>query len=151
MHRFILAAALLSALSGGAFANETAQAPVVVPWGAWLADLMDWARTGAVGVIAWATAQFAPPLVKMFVSEAAVRRAVDYAIARVDGACRHEELTVDVSNDVAREAVRYLVTHEPAVAAWLGETIGARVLAQLSNLAALPSDAIAPPPAPTPA
>ena len=131
-----------------ALAAQDATAAVGVPWGLWLASFLDWARTGAIGVIAWAATQFAPPVVKMLLSDAAIARAVDYAIASVDGACRNQQFSVSLSNEVARQAVRYLVKEEPAVAAWLGDTIGARVLSQLSHIESLPSAAILPPSAP---
>jgi hypothetical protein len=131
-----------------ALAAQDATTTVVVPWGMWLASFLDWARTGAIGVIAWATSQFAPPIVKMLLGDAAIARAVDYAIASVDGACRDRQLSVSVSSQVAQQAVRYLVDEEPEIAGWLGDTIGARVLAQLSRIESLPSAAILPPPMP---
>ena len=78
-------------------------------------------------------------------SDAAIKRAVDFAFAEVEGAARGEVLTVQLSNAVAARALDYVVSREPMVAEWLGEQIGPLVLARLSELYALPQDAIKPP------
>lgn len=126
-----------------AFAGDAAApAPVVIPYGNWLADALQWAERGIVVVVGGLVTAYGPPMVKLFLSDAAIKRAVDFAIANVEGATRGKVLTVDISNAVAQRALDQLVKQEPAIASWLGDAIGPRILAMLSTQVFLPTDAM---------
>jgi hypothetical protein len=143
---------LLIVAGGGAEAqlaaaplHDAGAAPVVIPWGAWLAAALDWARTGIVALLSWAVYQFAPPLLKLFLSQSAIERAVDAAIASVEGATRGQKLSVEISNAVAERALAYIVDEEPSIAKWLGATLGPRILAQMSKIGVTPTAALTAP------
>ncbi len=142
---FALAAGLVAATL--AFASDSALPPhpVEVPWGAWFAGALEGVKAGAASLIAFAVGQWGPPYVKSALSDAVIKRAVDFAFAQIEGAARGKVLTVQLSNAVAARALGYVVTQEPMVAQWLGAQIGPLVLARLSELCALPQDAISPP------
>jgi hypothetical protein len=90
--------------------------PIVVPWGLWVQSLIDGGQEFLVLVItalvAWGMRNMFPAAYKflmMFVSEQAIKRAVEQAIARARGAVAGKTATVDVSNVVLKEAGEFLV------------------------------------------
>jgi hypothetical protein len=126
--------------------DAPASTHVIVPWGEWVAG---WIGSITVdGVIGWATwlaTRLGVPWVKNILINDAVERAIGSGIATVKGAVGTETLDVKVANDVAAAALSYLVSHEPVIAKWLGDTIGPRILAQLGAMRLAPAEALAPP------
>ena len=139
-----LAAFALTAFAHSADASASTHS-VEVPWGAWFAGALEWIKAGAASFIAFAIGQWGPSYVKNALTEAAIKRAVDFGFATVEGAVSGQKLTLHPANAVAANALKYIVEEEPMVAGWLAEAIGARILARLAELQALPADAIKPP------
>lgn len=128
----LMAAALLPAM---ALAQEAGFAPVVVPWGAWVADI----ATGLVGhsativavglafgfralpgeLVGWA---------RMTRVEQILQRAVEYGLNTVAGAARSKTLEFDTGQAVVNAALVYVIQHGPQwLAQWSG---GLEMLAQ---------------------
>lgn len=136
MHVFLLA--LFAFLFGGVAAFAADTAPIVVPWGAWIHDILSSlsgvAVTAASAVVAW----LAPPYVRMLISDRMVANAVNFALAKVDDAVVGKTLELHVANAVVDRAVRYAVTSEPKVAKWVGANLQPLVIAKLSALGCAP-------------
>ncbi len=118
---------------------------ILLPLGAWAVSLLKWATQILVAAATGAFALYAPPIAKLFVSNDAIARAVEVAIAAEEGLMRGQKMEVTVTNRVAADALNYIVANEPLAARWFERTVGSRIISYLSTLGMLPPEAIAPP------
>lgn len=112
----LAALALLALVAGPALAQSAAPAPVVVPWGDWLASNAPTLGGVVLAVALWLVrhlpAQAAGVLMSMRVDQL-LARAIDYGVNVTQGAARGKTLEVAVASDVMRAALQYAVAHAP--------------------------------------
>lgn len=140
-----LAALVVFAVLGLAPANaaDAASTSVVIPWGDWARDLLVAVGSVFVAVATWAIAKL-PAAVRVWVTNDAISRAVNYALGKVEGAVAGKELDIHVANSVVAAAARYAVQAEPRVAKWLGDNLQPMIIAKLAALGVTPSEAVTP-------
>ena len=147
-NRTLAALALATALSFLTLHAFAATAPVVsdtvavttpaataIPYGDWIAGLLAWARDGIVAGVGVIVIRFAPVAVRQYLTNQVLAHAVDYALARVEGAERGKTLNLDIASAVMREAVAYAVNNAPTLATRLGDSLRPKLLARISAVA----------------
>ena len=98
--------------------------------------------SGAALVVSALVAKWAPPLVRQYLTDQVIERAVHYALGRIEGAAAGKELDLKTSNEVLAAAEQYTVTLAPKVAVWLGDKLKPLLLAKLSALGSAPTAAV---------
>lgn len=132
--------ALIAAL-GAAPAYAADAVAVSIPIGDWISSALVDLASVLVAMASWAVAKWAPPLVRTYLTEQLLQRAVDYAIAAVKGAAKGKVLTLPVANAVLAEAAQYAVEHAPPTAKWIGDTLKPKLIARLGAAGVLPDEA----------
>jgi len=133
----------LACLAVSAAHAADAAASVSIPIGDWLGALLTSVETLVVGLVGWVVAKWAPAVVKPILTEQLLARAVDYALAAVEGAAKGKVLTIPVTNQVIATAAEYAVANAPGLAKWLGDTLEPKIIARLSSAGVVPADASA--------
>lgn len=120
----LLAVALITMPAAALAASET---QVSIPWGDWLASILTFANEIVVPlvgvVVAWALKQLPPAVagyLKTLQVEQLLDRAIGWGLTAVRGAAEGKQLTFDIGNKVAAQAVQYAVDHAPTLVAWMG-------------------------------
>lgn len=157
----LIVAVFLFALFGGnlAWAAESAPAvgstvavttptAVAIPYGDVVTQFLAWARDGLVALAALAVTRYAPPMVGQYLTNELLAKAIDFAIARVDGAVKGGQIEVPVANAVLKQAADYVVANAPGRAKALGDMLMPKLLARLSAATVLPATPVVLPPAP---
>ncbi|WP_018265575.1 hypothetical protein [Methylosinus sp. LW4] len=145
---FTLGVLALLALGGAAHAAEaaasTASSPSVsIPWGDWLAGLLATSGSIFLAVVSWGVKSFLPSYVRTFLTNDVIAKAVDYALASVEGAVRGKEADIKVSNAVISAALEWIVDYEPKIQKWAGDNLEPLIIARLSALNVIPATASA--------
>ena len=127
-------------IAGPALADDPTR--LSIPYGDWVAALG--ATIGAVlAAIVGRALSFAPAIVKTLLTEQLLKRAVDYALAAVNGAAKGKVLEIHVANEVIRKAAQYAVDNgAPWLLKWIGD-LGPKIVARLSADGAIPASASA--------
>lgn len=110
----------------------------VINVGAVVTAVLSWARDLLIAAAGLAVTVLLPLPVRVFVTNAMLERAVDYAIAQVEGAAKGKTLDVTTANSVLNEAIAYVITLGPSMAKRLGENLKPMLLARLSAKVTLP-------------
>lgn len=113
-------------------ALQAAAAPVSIPYGDWIAVVLGWARDGLIALAGLAVARFLPSVVRQYLTNEVLAKAVDYAIAAVDGAEKGKTMTLPVTSAVLTLAERYVVAAAPDLAAKIGPMLRSKLLARVS-------------------
>jgi hypothetical protein len=139
-------------------ADAPTSTSVIVPYGDWLtwslAKVRDTVVTGLSGVMLWAVVKIAPQMAAAFTQarvDALVGRAVDFAIAAVEGALHGQSVSVPVANEILRKALEYAVQGAPVLAAKIEGTIRPKIIARMAAAGVVPANAsvaLIPDPAP---
>jgi hypothetical protein len=119
---------------------------VLVPAGDWITwtlnNVRDLLTTTLVGVSTWAVARFTPSLVGVFQAarvEQLIGRAVDFAIASVEGATHGQVVTIPVANAVLQKALEMAVQSAPALAKKIEDTIRPKIIARMAAAGIVPA------------
>lgn len=115
--------------------------PVVIPIGDWSIAILGSVSSCVVALLGWVVAKWVPAIIRPYLTDQLLGRAVDYAIAVVAGATKGKVLTLPVANQVLAEAASYAVANAPTLAKWLGNTLEPKLIARLSSAGALPAEA----------
>lgn len=130
--------------------------PIIIPWGAWLSQILvaitPIVALLAIGVVTWGIKNIAaklPPGLSSAIMEAlqqkqvneVIGHAVDYSFAAVEGALRGKTATLDVANAQVAAAADYVVKNAPVLAAKVGPTLEAKIVARLSAQGVIPKEA----------
>lgn len=134
---------VLAVISAPALASNA----VTIPWGDWLADVLNYFNQIVIGVVVavfgWLVrklpAQIADFIFAMKV-EQLLTRSLGYAVGAVAGAARGKAVTVDIANDVLREAAKYAAANAPTIAGRIADTLRPKLLARLHDFVDLPPD-----------
>lgn len=127
----------LMVFGSAAFAQEVANT-VTVPYGDWAASVVQFLGGIASFVITGFILTKAGPLgglIKMMKIDQLLEKAVQYGINKVSGAVAGKALTIEIGNEVLREAVDYAVKSAPAsLIEWAGgvEMIREKIIARLN-------------------
>jgi hypothetical protein len=145
---FAIGGLVLFAFGGVAHAAEAAASAsttpsISIPWGDWLAGGLAFSSSLLVGVLTWAAKSFLPAFAQTFLTNDVIAKAVDYALASVEGAVRGKEADVNVSNAVIATALGWIVDYEPKVQKWAGDNLEPLIIARLSALNVIPASASA--------
>ncbi|MGI6245183.1 MAG: hypothetical protein ACOYJQ_05385 [Pseudochelatococcus sp.] len=132
------ALAFLTSAVDFAFANASVTATdgvITIPWGAWLAAVLDWASAIVIAVIAWALRRLPAgihAIIRQLRAEQLLGRAVDYGINAVKGATRGKKLDIVTTHAVIETAAEYAVANAPVLVGRLGaDTLRAKILARI--------------------
>ena len=99
---------------------------VTVPWGQWIVDatkvLQPIATLALTGIASYVMGAYIPPWLKLLSGQAAqvrvntvLEKAVASAIARVEGAVKGKESTIEVASEILRKAMQYAVDQAPSL------------------------------------
>lgn len=106
-----------------------------IPWGDWLAAILDWATAIIIAVIAWALRQLPAgsyAIIQQLRVEQLLERAVDYGINATKNATWGKKLDIPTTNAVIEIAAEYAATNAPALVQYLDpETLRAKILARI--------------------
>ncbi|MDB5596304.1 MAG: hypothetical protein JWM36_3265 [Hyphomicrobiales bacterium] len=121
---------------------------VLVPAGDWITwslnNVRDVLTTTLVGVSTWAVARFTPSLVGVFQAarvEQLIGRAVDFAIASIEGATHGQVVTIPVANAVLQKALEMAVQSAPKLAKSIEDTIRPKIIARMAAAGIVPATA----------
>lgn len=117
--------------------------PASIPYGDWIASVLAWARDALVALAGLAVVRFLPATVRQYLTNQVLAKAVDYAIAAVEGATKGQSLSLPITSAVIAAAERYVVASAPALAAQLGPLLRAKILSRISDAAPLAPDVTA--------
>ena len=141
----LIAIILIFAATAAFAATDAAPAAVTVPWGAWLAQIVQ-LLAPAIGVIAISLAhKFITGPLALFISDSTITNAVNTVIAKQNGVIAGEVLEVPVANALAQKILSYLIVQEPAVVKQFGPKLGDVILAKLSAAGVLPASGVVAP------
>jgi hypothetical protein len=119
-----------------AHAQTSAVAPspaaVAIPYGDWIASLLAGLRDLLIAIAMVAVARFLPAAIRQYLTNEVLAKAVDYAIAAVDGATKGQTLSLPATSAVLAAAENYVVASAPGLAATLGPLLRAKLLAHIS-------------------
>lgn len=140
------AAPVLTALAGGllflagpAVATDAGAGAVQIDLGAVLSPIVQILGGVLFGVLSWA-ASFLPALVRAALTEQLLRRAVEYAVATVEGAAHGKIVTIPVANEMIRVAAQYTADNGPRLTKWLADSLGQKIIARLGDVVKLPPE-----------
>lgn len=146
--RFLAALAGIAILSFaiGAIAAEVppvatsappATADVVVPWGAWVSQVLQWVwlsfGAALTALIFGYANRYVPDFARQYFTQQVVNRAVSYAFAVVEGAATGKSVTLPQSLSLINAAEQYVLQHSPGWAKELGDALRPRIIAELSR------------------
>lgn len=142
-HRILAAMALACVVPSVVFAADAAPAAnqVTIPWGDWLGQMLTAAATIVVSLIGWTVHRFAPPAIAAFITNDAIERAVNYAIATTRDAARGQTASLTVTNELLATAARWVIANEPRVAEWAGDNLRPLIVARLAAAGVVPAEA----------
>ncbi len=106
--------------------------PVSVPIGDWIASVLGWARDGMIALAMAVVARYVPAPLRQYLTNQVLAKAVDYAIAAVDGAEKGKTLDLPVTSAVLTVAEKYVIASAPGLAARLGPILRSMLLARVS-------------------
>lgn len=109
----------------------TTPATVAVPYGDWITLFLGWARDGLLALASLAVARFAPAAIKTLLTEQVLGRAIDYAIAAIDGAVKGRAVDLTTTNLLLAAAEKYVVANAPKLAKSIGDMLRPKLLARL--------------------
>jgi len=132
--------AVAIAIPLAAYAAVPEAATVSIPYGDWLTAILQSAAATFAAVVSWIVANYAPAVIKSYLTTEAVRAAVDYAIATIANAEHGKTLDLSVANKVIAQAANYAITSEPKLAAWIGDELRPLIAAKLASLNMLPAE-----------
>jgi hypothetical protein len=128
----IISAVALLVLAPAAFAADNT---VTVPWGDWLASVLDWSSTILAAIALWLLRRLPRSIYDALQTlrvEQLLSRAVGYGLSAVEGAVAGKTLDLHVTSQVLQAAADYAVSNAPALVAWIGpDTLKAKILARL--------------------
>lgn len=114
-------------------------AAVTIPVGDWIAASLGYARDiiiaaviAGLGYVSRQLPAAAAAWIETMRIEQLLRRSIDYGIAMAEDAVKGREMTIPVANDVLRRAAEYAIDNAPSLAAKLGATLEAKLVARLS-------------------
>jgi len=125
--------------AGPAVAADAAGNGVTFDLGAILAPVVQILGAILLAVATWAMS-FLPPIVRAMMTEQLLKRAVDYAVATVEGAAAGKVITVPVANEMIRVAAQYAADNGPKLTQWLADSLGPKIIARLSDVVQLPPE-----------
>jgi hypothetical protein len=143
--------ALFLVVSGASLAVAHAQTgaavplptPLAIPYGAWIASLLAGLRDLLIAAAMAAVARFVPAAIRQYLTSDVLAKAVDYAIAAVDGAVKGQTLSLPATNAVLAAAENYVVASAPGLAAELGPLLRAKILAHIASATPVASNVTA--------
>jgi hypothetical protein len=139
----VLARTFAHAQTAVVTAAAPSAAPVAIPYGDWIASLLSWARDFFIALAMGAVVRFMPAALQQYLTNQVLAKAVDYAIAAVDGAVKGQSLSLPVTTAVLSAAENYVVASAPALAAKLGPLLRAKLLARVSAASPVASNVTA--------
>ena len=123
------------------FAAVPESTTTVVPYGDWLVDTLKGLTSVFVAVISWLVANYAPDVLKSFLTNDVITKAVDYGVAAVAGAEHGKTVDVTTANKVIASAANFAVANKPKISKWMGDQLKPLIAARLAALQMLPADA----------
>ncbi len=121
-------------------AAPAAASTVVIPWGDWLGGLLTGAAALFVALLTRLVA-LAPAVIRTFLTNDVITKAVDYAIATTSGAVRGQAASIPVSNQLIGAALEWVVSNEPKIAKWADDRLRPLIAARLAALNVIPPEA----------
>jgi hypothetical protein len=135
---FVLGVATAYAAESAAPAAST----VTIPWGDWLGQIL--LALGSVFVVLLSRLlAMAPLVVRTLVTNDVIEKAVDYAIATTRDAARGQTVSIQVSNQLIAAALAWVIANEPKIAKASSDKLRPLIVARLSALGQIPSEATA--------
>lgn len=123
-------------------ADAVAVPPVSIPWGDYVAAFVGYFRDIILSVAGMAVASYAPAFAKQYLTNEVLGRAVDYAIAAIDGATHGKHVDVTLTNPLLEKAIEYAEMNAPSLAGKLGDTLRPKIMARLSAAGVLPPEVV---------
>lgn len=129
---------------------------IIIPWGDWISNsliaITPFVGLIAIGLFTWVLrtlAQKLPPGLSSIIMEVleqkqvneVISHAIDYSFAAVEGAVRGKTSSVEIANAQVAAAVDYIVKNAPDLAAKVGTTLQAKIVARLSAENVIPKEA----------
>jgi hypothetical protein len=134
-----LACLALGLMIASAFAADAAGNGVTFDLGAILSPLVQILGAVLLAVASWAVS-FLPAIVRAALTEQLLKRAVEYAVATVEGAAIGKTVTIPVANEMIRVAAQYAADNGPKITQWLADSLGQKIIARLSTVVDLPAE-----------
>jgi hypothetical protein len=115
---------------------------MIIPWGDWIQQILALSTTALIplvlAMVAYAT-KLVPdslkPFVMMLRSEQIITRAVQSAIASVDGAVSGKKATVEVTNAILLQAMEFVMTNgSTAMIKFIGDDVNMLVQKLLARM-----------------
>lgn len=123
---------------------------LLIPWGDILVQIVIALTPALLGLSVLAFTWVKSKLPKAIVTaldaahaDTLINRALYKAIALVEGAAKGKVVTVDVANDLIRQAAQFLIDEAPSLATQLGDRLNAVFAGKLAEQGMLPDDASA--------
>lgn len=135
-----LACLALGLMIASAFAADSAAPRVTIDLGAILTPLVQILGALLLAVASWAVS-FLPAVLRAALTEQLLKRAVDYAVATVEGAAAGKTVSIPVANEMIRVAAQYAADNGPTLTKWLAASLGQKIIARLGDVVKLPEDA----------
>lgn len=126
-----------------AFAGDSGQATVTIPWGDWLGSLLTASATIVVSLIGLVVHRFLPPALSSLITDSVINKAVDYAIATTSGAIHGKEASIGVTNELIAVTANWIIANEPKIADWAGDNLRPLIVARLAAVGVVPAGASA--------
>lgn len=118
---------------------------IIIPWGEWVYNFIKTLEP----VILTFSAVSIPVLINnalvRFFASGALTNAVNAAIANTENAVRGASSSVDVSNQILNEAIRWMIANEPKAANYYGPKLRDFLTAELAKTGTIPYKSINPP------